>query len=632
MKRVWDIDELIEYFTLTPDILALIKDKSKYNKLGFSVLLKFFQTEGRFPNSKTEIPASAIAFISKQLKINKKIFKKYSLDSRLCRYHMAQIKDLLSFKELTSEDAEKITKWLYENIECYDRGKVNDILHSRLRELKFEPPTPDRIDRIISSALRNYEAAVFNDIASSIPMKTKVLIDEHVKMFSEDENNNTVEGSVSFNELRSDPGRIGLDSVFQEVKKLRMLRNLQVPLHLLDKLPQKVLKKYKQRVSSELLSEIRRHPDHVRYSLLSIFFWVRSREITDNLADLLISIIHKIQVKSERKVDREILNDVKKVSGKYNILRNLAEISLENPDKTIEDVVYPVYSKKLLEDLVKDLNMNDNSYRCKVYSLMKNSYSRHYRRMIPELFDVLEFRSNNEIHKPVLDALKMVKKLMASNVKTILVSSIPILGVIKPKWRRAVIQSDCNGNEFIERVNYEICVLQSLREKLRCKEIWIEGADRYRNSEEDLPKDFENRREEYYEALKQPNSAEVFIENLKNELSQALHSLNDSVLNNPKIKLTNIKGGRITVSPSEPQSEPLNLTALKSGLMEEWPMVNLLDILKETDYLLNFTEHFKSAGVRESLDRETIRKRLIVSLFALGTNTGLKRIAKASEQ
>ena len=56
----------------------------------------------------------------------------------------------------------------------------------------------------------------------------------------------------------------------------------------------------------------------------------------------------------------------------------------------------------------------------------------------------------------------------------------------------------------IEKINYEICVLQALREKLRCKEIWIEGADRYRNPEEDLPKDFENRREEYYEALKLP--------------------------------------------------------------------------------------------------------------------------------
>jgi len=36
-----------------------------------------------------------------------------------------------------------------------------------------------------------------------------------------------------------------------------------------------------------------------------------------------------------------------------------------------------------------------------------------------------------------------------------------------------------------------LSVLQALREKLRCKEIWVVGANRYRNPEEDLPADFE---------------------------------------------------------------------------------------------------------------------------------------------
>ena len=53
-------------------------------------------------------------------------------------------------------------------------------------------------------------------------------------------------------------------------------------------------------------------------------------------------------------------------------------------------------------------------------------------------------------------------------------------------------------------MNYEICVFQALRDKLRCKEIWAVGANRYRNPDDDLPKDFEERREENYKALNQP--------------------------------------------------------------------------------------------------------------------------------
>ena len=51
MKRQWLEAELAEQFTLTPDEHALIagKDRNEENRLGFAVLLKFFQAEGRFP-------------------------------------------------------------------------------------------------------------------------------------------------------------------------------------------------------------------------------------------------------------------------------------------------------------------------------------------------------------------------------------------------------------------------------------------------------------------------------------------------------------------------------------------------------------------------------------------------------
>lgn len=44
-------------------------------------------------------------------------------------------------------------------------------------------------------------------------------------------------------------------------------------------------------------------------------------------------------------------------------------------------------------------------------------------------------------------------------------------------------------------------MLTQLRERIRAKEIWIEGADRYRNPDDDLPKDFSERRDAYYADL-----------------------------------------------------------------------------------------------------------------------------------
>ena len=58
-----------------------------------------------------------------------------------------------------------------------------------------------------------------------------------------------------------------------------------------------------------------------------------------------------------------------------------------------------------------------------------------------------------------------------------------------------MIEDAHDGRERINRINYEIAVLQALRDRLRCKEIWVVGADRYRNPDEDLPADFDDARE-----------------------------------------------------------------------------------------------------------------------------------------
>ena len=408
MKRNWITDELIEFFTITPKDLELIANKTGPTRLGFAVLLKFFQIEARFPSQRLEIPQDVIVFISRQLNLEPELFQQYEWHGRTFIYQRVQIRKYFGFKEANNEGNDKIKVWLYENINCYEKAKVKTAAYKRYRHLKIEPPTAERMERLVISAISNYENNLFININSKISDESKFLIDDLIKKLSSYEDKEELKDTITFNDLRSDPGRIGLESVFNEIKKLQIIKKLNIPENLFDNIPQKVIKQYKHRVSSELLGEIRRHPSEVKYSLLSMFFWIRSREITDNLVELLISIINKIDLKAVKKAEREILKDIKKVHGKYNILRKIAELSLENPEGIIKDVIFPSFNKQLLQDLIKDLKMNNLAFKGRVYTIMKNSYSRHYRRMLPELLDMLEFRSNNDMHKPVLDALARV--------------------------------------------------------------------------------------------------------------------------------------------------------------------------------------------------------------------------------
>lgn len=252
----------------------------------------------------------------------------------------------------------------------------------------------------------------------------------------------------------------------------------------------------------------------------------------------------------------------------------------------------------------------------------------HYRRMVPQILDVLEFRSNNELYQPVIGALELIRKYTGSPQHYYSQEDeVLIDGVLKNTWRDIVVEVDASGAERINRVNYEISVLQALRDQLRSKEIWVVGAKRYGNPEEDLPKDFEAQRQVYYQALSQPTDGEAFIASLQQKMTKALEELDLQLSKNSQVKILTKDNGWILVSPLEAQPEPLNLQRLKAELISRWPMTSLLDVLKETDLRVGFTEQFHSVSSRETLERKTLQRRLLLCLFGLGTNTGLKRIS-----
>jgi hypothetical protein len=64
-------------------------------------------------------------------------------------------------------------------------------------------------------------------------------------------------------------------------------------------------------------------------------------------------------------------------------------------------------------------------------------------------------------------------------------------------------------------------------DRLRCEEIWVVGADKWRNPDEDLPADFDQRRAENYAALRKPLDPKAFTGQMRAEMAEALADLND---------------------------------------------------------------------------------------------------------
>ncbi len=99
---------------------------------------------------------------------------------------------------------------------------------------------------------------------------------------------------------------------------------------------------------------MRAHDTPMRLTLLAALCVLRSQEITDGLVDLLIQIVHKIQVRAEDHVEQEYVTRLKRIAGKDTILYHIAEAAVEHPDEPVREVVFQVASETLLRDLIKE--------------------------------------------------------------------------------------------------------------------------------------------------------------------------------------------------------------------------------------------------------------------------------------
>ncbi|MFF4551306.1 hypothetical protein ACFY1J_45475 [Streptomyces sp. NPDC001406] len=132
-------------------------------------------------------------------------------------------------------------------------------------------------------------------------------------------------------------------------------------------------------------SDFRDTAEDVRITLLAALCSSWPAEITDALGDLLIALVHKINARAERRVERQLTAELNKVRGKEGILFRLADAAIGQPDKTVRTALCPVVGQKTLRDLVAEAKANDKVFKAKVRTTLRSSYSSYYRQMLPPL-------------------------------------------------------------------------------------------------------------------------------------------------------------------------------------------------------------------------------------------------------
>ena len=352
---------LPERWTLTPADHALVAAKGRANRLGFAVLLLFFREHGRFPADGSEIDRQMVGEVARQVHVPAPEDHALSLSGRTAERHRAEIRALFGYREATVADAEALEDWLRDQAAVV--GAVPDHLVARLearcRELAIEPPSADRVERIVRAAIRAHEERLYARIRARLTPETRARLEALLQPGSDAESGSDGDGQPGtapalLLQLRGDPGRPSLAGVQAELARLELVRRVGLPADLFDQVLPQELERYRRRVAVEAPHELRRHPEAARLTWLAAFVHLRGRQLTDDLVDLLIETIHQIGARAERRVDRELLDDLKRVTGKQNLLFELAGAALDHPDGIVREVVFPVVGEQTLRDLVKE--------------------------------------------------------------------------------------------------------------------------------------------------------------------------------------------------------------------------------------------------------------------------------------
>jgi TnpA family transposase len=426
---------------------------------------------------------------------------------------------------------------------------------------------------------------------------------------------------TGFHALKSDVGAASLANILAACDRLSFVEGLGLPFDVLAGIDTAWVRRLSRRVDGETASEMRRHSDRRRLGLYALYLMDRRGKMIDGLIDLLLAIVHRLQTRSRRKVVGAIAKDIERVYGKDRLLYDIANAAIDDPEGRVIDVIYPVASAAKLKAVIDEHQAKGTLDR-RIQTVMRGSYASHYRRMLPNLLSVLEFRSNNASWRPVLDAVALIVRFGEEGRRFVPAELAPD-GAISGKWRDLVI--DASGR--LNVISFELCVLTQLRERVRAKEIWIAGADRYRNPDQDLPTDFAARREAYYAGLNLTQDAASFISDVRKQLEEELRLLDATLPANDKVRLHYSGENRIRITPFAPVDEPAGLDTLKGEIGRVWPMTGLLDVLKETALDTGFLDNFESSASREALPRAVRDRRLLLALYAAGTNAGLKRVA-----
>ncbi|MGB0906056.1 MAG: Tn3 family transposase [Maricaulaceae bacterium] len=608
-------DDVTDGWTISFDESRFLSEKKRDTQLDYAYQIKFYQRMGRFPKRQDAISTKALNYLKDQLKVSGSELLEVS--GRTERRRRIEISEYLTLKPLGEEDEGRLENWLHANTSLLKLSaeELKTAIRVKVFKLGNLPLTERELERQCNAFRAKHDNAEYVNIYARLNERS------HEQLLKSLAGKDLQPSLADIRKHNDKPNHKTFD---ETVRLVSFIQDLDLPRKYLESLDEEWSTEIRKRIRQQEPWEIRRHHDEKQIGMYAIYLCRREEELTDGLIDTLVNLIQGQQRRARNAFQTSVSKNSNKLINREKLLMDILAASLENPQGSVEDVIFGIVSKTDAQSLIKTQTLLETKKKS-TFLHMHKRWKTTYRRLLKVLLNTIEFESHNAECLPLLRALDWIH--LNFNQRKIIIGQddIPINGVIS----KSLLSSVADQNGVVDRYSYELSVVTSLRDRLRSRSIWVKVSRKYRNPDEDTPEDFAENVGKYCEVLDVSDDPRGMIENLKFEMEYQLLGLNAEITKNPHVSVDWGPERRFKIKKLPRLVEPKNLAAIKRQIYYQWPMISLMDMLKETALDTNFLKVFKTIGEYQNLDPSRTRERQLLCLYALGSNTGIKRTSAA---
>ncbi len=332
-------------------------------------------------------------------------------------------------------------------------------------------------------------------------------------------------------------------------------------------------------------SELKDVNQNKRLTLLLCLIYRQQVKTWDDLGEMFLKRIKKIhnlaelELKNQREKQQEIMEKlVSAFGGVLTIVGDGEEPEEDNYHHKFNQLYSLITTYGGYEQLLEEYQAI-NAYKGNNYLPFIWRFYKSHRSVFFRLIHTWELESTSTDNS-LIDAIKFLLK--NSQKKGQYLSAEVDLSFASSQWQNFVIYQNELGTKLFRR-HFEVCVFSHLAFELKSGDICLKGSSEYADWRKQLLSwdECEVILEQYCEDLGLPKTAQTFVNNLKNSLTQAAEKVDLNYPQNANL-IINDEGEPVLKKFTKKEvSSPLkNLEAI---IAERMPNHNLIDILKNVD-------------------------------------------------